>query len=79
MAEFDRKSFFYTLNSELAKAIGPLAPALVSEKISQLGKKESNFPKEMAAQLVELLSTEIDEEAIEIQFQSTLLDILINL
>lgn len=79
MAEFNRKSFFHTLNSELAKAIGPLASALVNEKVNQLGKDESNLPKEMASQLVELLSSEIDDEEIAVQFQAALLDILISL
>ncbi len=79
MAEFNRKSFLNTLNSELARAIGPLASALVSEKIHQLGKNEDNLPKEMAAQLVEMLSFEIDDEEISIKFQSSLLDTLITL
>jgi hypothetical protein len=79
MAEFDRDSFFNKLNTELAKAVGPLAPALVKEKINQLGKEMRNFPKDMAAYLVELLSQEIGDEEREVQFQSSLLDTLINL
>jgi hypothetical protein len=79
MAEFNRISFLDKLNSELANAIGPLAPALVKEKLDQLGKEKSNFPKGMAARLVELLSQEIGDEEREVQFQSALLDTLINL
>lgn len=79
MAEFDRGSFFNSLNSELAKVVGPLAPALIKEKIKQLGKEQSNFPKDMTAHLVELLTPEIADEEREVQFQSALLDILINL
>ncbi len=79
MAEFNRGSFFDSLNSELARIVGPLAPALINEKVKQLGKERTNFPKDMTAHLVELLTPEIGDEEREMQFQSALLDILINL
>ncbi len=43
--------------------IGPISGIIMSEKIMQLGEKESAFPKNKIPQLIELLAQEVPEES----------------
>ncbi len=43
--------------------IGPISGIIMNEKILQLGEKESAFPKNKIAQLIELLAQEVPEES----------------
>jgi len=55
--------------SELVKVMGPLAPAVMADKITSLGMAEGDFPMERIARLVEVLSFEIHDGASRAEFQ----------
>jgi len=61
VSTLDREFFDY-LNAQLSLAIGPLAEILVEDAVSELGHSLSKFPVHRAAELVDLISREIQRE-----------------
>lgn len=55
--------------SELVRVMGPIAPVVMNDKIHDLGMKAENFPLDRIAQLVEVLSYEIQDDEGRAQFQ----------
>jgi hypothetical protein len=56
--------FFSTIESELAKIMGPIARIIVDDKVTELGESRSSFPKGRAEALVHAIGEEIaDGEA----------------
>lgn len=56
------KDFFDYLHTHLSLAIGPLAEILVEDAVADLGHPMLQFPSGRAAELVDLLSREIQRE-----------------
>ncbi len=56
------RDFLATLNAELSLAVGPIAEVLVEDAVADLGLKPSRIPSQRAAELVELLSREIQRD-----------------
>jgi hypothetical protein len=56
------KDFFDFLNIQLSLAIGPLSAILIEDAIHDLGHGMNNFPSHRAAELVDLISREIQRE-----------------
>jgi len=56
------RDFFDFLNIQLSLAIGPLSAILIEDAIQDLGHSMSNFPSHRAAELVDLISREIQRE-----------------
>jgi hypothetical protein len=54
--------FFNFLNIQLSLAIGPLSSILIEDAIHDLGHNVNNFPNHRAAELVDLISREIQRE-----------------
>jgi hypothetical protein len=54
---------------ELVKAMGPVAPVVLADKLKGLGVDPEQFPVERAAELVEMLSYEIQDERTRAEFQ----------
>ncbi len=54
--------FFKRLTNELSVAVGPLASVLVEDGIDDLGCTMNNFPANRAAELVQLLTEEIQRD-----------------
>lgn len=53
------ENFFLLLERELKKAIGPVAPFIIEDKLEEFGQTKSSFPNEQAISLIESLSLEI--------------------
>ena len=56
------RDFFDYLNDQLSLAIGPLAEIIIEDAVSDLGHELSKFPVHRAAELVDLISREIQRE-----------------
>lgn len=56
------KDFFTFLNAQLSLAIGPLSSILIEDAVHDLGHNVTNFPSHRAAELVDLISREIQRE-----------------
>ncbi len=69
-------SFFENMEQMLIKIIGPVAPFVIDDVIIETGNNKSKFPSEKAAELIELICDEIQDEQKKIQFQSEMLNIL---
>jgi hypothetical protein len=58
--------FFSTLETELAKVMGPIASIIVDDKVAELGGSRESFPKDRTGALVRAIADEIadgDERA----------------
>ncbi len=55
-------SFFQYLKEQLILAIGPVAEIFIEDAVADLGYDLSNFPSDQAAELVDLLSREIQRD-----------------
>lgn len=53
------ENFFLLLEKELKKAIGPVAPFIIEDKLEEFEQTRSSFPNEQAISLIESLSAEI--------------------
>ncbi len=56
------RNFFDYLNSQLALAIGPIAEVIIEDVVIDLGHSLSQFPSYRAAELVDLISREVQRE-----------------
>ncbi len=54
-----REDFFTILDMELKKAMGPVAPFIIDDKLVEFGESKESFPQERALPFVEALSEEI--------------------
>ncbi|MCI0513216.1 DUF4388 domain-containing protein [candidate division KSB1 bacterium] len=73
------EAFFTKIETELTKAIGPMAAILIEEAIMDLGETRSAFPNEKIAVLVEKVSNEITDSDKMLQFSKTMIESLKNL
>jgi hypothetical protein len=65
--------FFDYLRHQLSIAVGPIAPILIEDGVSDIGHSPSRFPRKHAAELVELLSRDIQREEKRILFNKNML------
>jgi hypothetical protein len=56
------EDFLDFLNSQLSLSIGPIAEVIIEDTVNELGYNLSRFPSHRAAELVDLLSREIQRE-----------------
>lgn len=56
------RNFFDFLTAQLALAIGPIAQFIIEDTIADLGHTVASFPGSQAAELVDLLSREIQRD-----------------
>jgi len=56
------KDFLDFLNAQLALSIGPIAEVIIEDTVDDLGHSLSKFPSHRAAELVDLLSREIQRD-----------------
>ena len=68
--------FFERLTEEYTEVMGPLAPVIIDDEIGMLGETRKTFPRSKAAELVERISNEIQNEKDRTSFQQTMLEIL---
>ncbi len=68
------KDFLNTLNAELALAVGPIAEILVEDAVADLDLNLSRVPSQRAAELVELLSREIQRDEKKVDFKQHMIN-----
>jgi len=73
-----KEDFFKYLIEQLSLATGPLAEILVVDATSGLGYKPSQFPKNRAFELVDLLSLKIYREEKRVVFKKNLAKKILN-
>lgn len=66
------QDFLDFLVSEMSMAIGPLGEVVVEDGLEDLGFDKSNFPTQRAAELVSLLSEEIQREEKRNEFKQSM-------
>lgn len=54
-----KEEFFSVLDLELKRAVGPVAPFLIDDKLVDFGEKKESFPLDRALTFIEALSEEI--------------------
>lgn len=67
------QDFMTYLVSQLSVAIGPLGGIVVEDGLEDLGYTKQNFPTHRTAELINLLSQEIQREDKRIQFKQVML------
>lgn len=72
-------NFFASLSDEVLDILGPLGPMVIEEVVDALGETLDSFPRDKVARLVEQVSSEIDDEVKQQNFQQIMLDMLKNL
>ena len=67
------EDFFDYLKSQLAVAIGPIAEIIIEDVVLDLGHSLSQFPSSRAAELIDLISREIQREEKKNSFKQNML------
>jgi hypothetical protein len=70
------QAFFDTLTQKLAMVIGPIARFIIEDTIGDLGHTISSFPANKAAELVDLLSREIQKDEEKGRFKVDMIQII---
>ncbi len=66
--------FFGYLQNQLALAVGPLASILLDDALADMGHTRGRFPINHAAELVDILSEDIQREEKRITFRQNMLN-----
>jgi hypothetical protein len=66
--------FFSFLQNQLALAVGPLASILLDDALADMGHTRERFPINHAAELVDILSEDIQREEKRITFRQNMLN-----
>lgn len=61
--------FFEFLRGELSLVIGPIAEVLIEDAVADLGHEPDRFPRHRAAELVDILSRQIQREDKRVLFK----------
>ena len=68
------EDFLDFLNNQLSLSIGPIAEVIIEDTVNDLGHSLSKFPSHLAAELVDLLSREIQREEKRSIFKKNMVD-----
>ncbi len=69
--------FFLMVETELKKMIGPMAPFIISDKLSDLGETKDSLAQDEASSFVETLSEEISDDSMKKEFLKVMTDYLL--
>ncbi len=70
------ESFLMTVEAELRKTIGPMAPIIIDDKLSDLGATRDSLAQEDALSFVEKLSEDIPRDSKRKEFLRVIMDFL---
>lgn len=70
------ENFFNVLDMELKKAMGPVAPFIIDDKLVEFGEDKASFPQERALPFMEALSEEIPNPQKRSEFLKTTMKLL---
>jgi hypothetical protein len=68
--------FFARLEEQFVGVVGPLGPVIIDDEIAIMGEAREHFPRAKAAELVERISADLDDEGKRACFQQTILGLL---
>lgn len=68
--------FLSRLDAEFLDLVGPLGPTIVDDEMATMGHTRQSFPVARAAELIERISADIEDEVRRTRFQRTMLDLL---
>jgi len=69
-------TFFDTLQRELSKIIGPVAPFVIDDALREKDVKKGSFRLDRMPELVEFISEEIGDSTKKVRFLEVMLDII---
>jgi len=69
--------FFHTVETELKKVIGPMAPFVISDKLTDIGATKDSFAQDQVSSFVQTLSEEISDDFMRKQFLKAMTDYLL--
>ncbi len=69
--------FFHTVENELKKMIGPMAPIVISDKLSDMGVTRDSFTQDQVSSFVQTLSEEISDDFMRKEFLRAMTDYLL--
>ena len=70
------ENFFPMVETELKKVIGPLAPLIINDKLSDLGETKESLGQDQALSFIEKLSEDISNDSKKKGFLRTMTDFL---
>ena len=73
-SDFVEASFVDNIETDLTRAIGPMAPIVIDECAEQMGHSRSGLPRDAVPELVERLANEIADPARRTKFQEAMLE-----
>ena len=68
------ESFFATLEFELKKVMGPVAPFIIEDKLSEFQETKDSFPQDLAESFLQSLAGEIPYEQKRKEFTKVMID-----
>ncbi len=68
------RDFFDYLNTQMARAVGPVGEVLVEDAVADLGCTMTKFPSHRAAELVDMLARQIKREEKRTAFKQNLVN-----
>ncbi len=68
--------FFAQLDEQFVSVVGPLGPVIIDDEIATMGETRGHFPRARAAELVERISADIEDEGKRARFQQAILGLL---
>jgi hypothetical protein len=69
--------FFQTVETELKKVIGAMAPFIISDKLSDMGATKDSFAQEQVSSFVQTLGEEISDDFMRKEFLRAMTDYLL--
>ncbi len=69
--------FFRTVETELKRMIGPMAPIVISDKLSDMGATKDSFAQDQVSSFVHTLSEEISDDSMRKEFLRAMTDYLL--
>lgn len=70
------EDFFLTVEGELKKAVGPVAPIIIEDKLSEFGETKDSFPQDQALPFIEALGAEIPRDLRKKEFIKAMTEVL---
>ncbi|RPI99827.1 MAG: DUF4388 domain-containing protein [Deltaproteobacteria bacterium] len=71
------EDFFPAIENELKRAMGPVAPFILEDKLAEYGLEKDYFPRDRAGSFIEALSEEIPHEGKRREFLKAVEELLI--
>jgi hypothetical protein len=67
--------FFQTIENELRKIMGPVAPFIIEDRLDQFGEARNSFPLDQGLSFVEALGEDIPNEQKKKEFKKTIIQL----